>query len=125
MQMNPLQAYSAINNVTMSGREIEASVLTKAALKLKDCQNNWDAHDREERLDEALKFNQRIWSIFQGELAKEDNPLPKNMRVDVLRLSAFVDRRILETLAAPDPAKLGAVININNNIAAGLRGSPQ
>jgi flagellar biosynthesis activator protein FlaF len=125
MRMNQLQAYNTINNVTMSGREIEASVLTKAALKLKDCQNNWDAYDREEKLNDALKFNQRIWSIFQGELSKEDNPLPKNVRLDVLKLSAFVDRRILETLAAPDPEKLGAVININNNIAAGLRGSPQ
>jgi flagellar protein FlaF len=123
--MNQLQAYTTINSVTMSGREIEASVLTKAALKLKACQNNWDAHDREEKLNDALKFNQRIWSIFQGELAKEDNPLPKNIRLNVLRLSAFVDRRILETLAAPDPEKLGVVININNNIAAGLRGSAQ
>lgn len=125
MQMNQLQVYATIDNMTMSGREIEASVLTKAALKLKDCQNNWDAHDREDKLNEALKFNQRIWSIFQGELSKEDNPLPKNVRLDVLRLSAFVDRRILETMAVPDPEKLGAVININNNIAAGLRGSPQ
>lgn len=125
MRMNQLQAYNTINNVTMSGREIEASVLTKAALKLKDCQNNWDAHDREDKLNDALRFNQRIWSIFQGELSKEDNPLPKKMRLDVLKLSAFVDRRILETMAAPDPEKLGVVININNNIAAGLRGSPQ
>jgi flagellar biosynthesis activator protein FlaF len=124
MLMNRLQAYTNISKVTTSGREIEAAVLTKAALKLKDCQNNWDAHDRKERLDEALKFNQRVWSIFQGELCKEDNPLPKKLRLDVLRLSAFIDQRILETLAAPAPEKLEAIININNNIAAGLRGSP-
>ncbi len=123
--MNPLQAYNAINNMTGSGREIEAAVLTKAALKLKDCQNNWDGDDRKERLREALRFNQRIWSIFQGELAREDNPLPKKVRLDVLRLSAFIDRRILETLAAPAAEKLEAIININNNIAAGLRGSPK
>jgi flagellar protein FlaF len=43
--------------------------------------------------------------------------------LDGLRLSAFVDRRIFETLAAPAPEKLEAIININNNIAAGLRGS--
>lgn len=125
MLINRLQAYNTVNKATMSGREIEAAVLTKAALKLKDCQKYWDADDREERLKEALQFNQRVWSIFQGELAKEDNPLPKKVRLNVLRLSAFIDRRILETMASPAPEKLGVVIDINNNIAAGLRGSPQ
>lgn len=125
MQMSRLQAYNTINNATMSGREIEAEVLTKAALKLKECQKNWDSEDREERLNEALKFNQRVWSIFQGELAREDHPLPKKLRLNVLRLSAFIDRRILETMANPAPEKLGIVIDINNNIAAGLRGSPK
>jgi len=123
--MNQQQTYDTINNMTMPGREIEAAVLTKAALSLKDCQNNWDADDREEKLNKALKFNQRVWSIFQGELAKDENPLPKKLRLDVLRLSAFVDRRILEIIASPTLDKLGAVININSNIAAGLRGSPQ
>jgi len=52
-------------------------------------------------LYEALKFNQRIWSIFQGGPLNEDNPLPKKLRLDVLRLSGFVDRQILETLASP------------------------
>jgi len=125
MRMNQQQTYDTINNMTMPGREIEAAVLTKAALRLKDCQNNWDADDREEKLNKALKFNQRVWSIFQGELAKDENPLPKKLRLDVLRLSAFVDRRILEIIASPTLDKLGAVININSNIAAGLRGSPQ
>ncbi len=124
-RMNQLHAYNTINKATMSGREIEAAVLTKAAVKLRECQERWDAEDREERLSEALQFNQRIWSIFQGELVKEDHPLPKKVRYDVLRLSAFIDKRILETMASPAPEKLGVVIDINNNIAAGLRGSPQ
>ena len=108
----------------MSGRETEARVLSQAALKLKDCQDNWDDEDRSVKLDEALKYNQRIWSILQGELAKEDNPLPRQLKQDLLRLSAFIDRRIFETMAYPSPEKLTVVININQNIAAGLRGSP-
>jgi len=109
----------------MSGREIEAEVLTKAARKLKDCQDNWNANDRDEKLNDALKFNQLVWSIFQGELKKEDNPLNRKLRADLLRLSAFVDRRIFETIADPSPEKLNIVININNNIAAGLRESQE
>jgi flagellar protein FlaF len=123
---NPVEAYQNVENATISGRETEARVLNKAALKLKNCQDNWDDVDRDAKLDEALRFNQKIWSIFQGELSREENPLPKQLRRDLLRLSAFIDRRIFETMAYPAAEKLTAVININNNIAAGLRrGSPR
>lgn len=124
MQTNPLTAYESVDKSTMSGREIEAAVLTKAARKLKECQNNWQAADRKEKLDIALKFNQRIWSIFQSELAREDNPLPRKLKVDILSLSAFIDRRIYEIMAQPSPQKLTIIIDINNNIAAGLRTRP-
>jgi len=121
---NPLEAYKTIDKTTMSGRETEARVLTQAALKLKDCRDNWEAEDRDDKLDEALKYTQRIWSIFQGELAKPDNSLPRQLKINLLRLSSFVDKRIFETMSYPSPEKLTAVININTNIAAGLRGSP-
>ena len=124
-QAHSLKSYESVENATRSGREIEAAVLTKAAIKLKECQDNWDASDREHKLDEALKYNQRIWSIFQSELSRDDHEMPKKLRLDILRLAAFVDRRLFETMAFPEPEKLNIVININNNLAAGLRGSPQ
>ena len=123
-QTQSLRAYDRVSKATQSGREIEAAVLTKAALKLKKCQEDWDAPDRGNRLEEALKYNQRIWSIFQSELSREDHQLPKKLRLDILRLAAFIDRRIFETMAFPAPDKLTIVIDINNNLAAGLRGSP-
>jgi flagellar protein FlaF len=124
-QAQSLKAYENVSNATRSGREIEAAVLTKAAIKLKECQDNWDAPDREYKLDEALKYNQRIWSIFQSELSRDDHEMPKKLRFDILRLAAFIDRRIFESMAFPAPEKLDIVININNNLAAGLRGSPK
>ena len=123
-QTQSLRAYESVSKATRSGREIEAAVLTKAALKLKKCQDDWNAPDRDNKLDEALKYNQRIWSIFQSELSREDHELPKKLRLDILRLAAFIDRRIFETMASPAPNKLNIVIDINNNLAAGLRGSP-
>jgi flagellar protein FlaF len=119
-----LQAYKKTHKVTMSGREIEASVLNKGALKLKECQEKWNSIGHAARLEEAIKFNQLIWSIFQSELAREDNPLPKQLRQNILSLSAFVDKRIFEIMAYPAPEKLTAVININENLAAGLMDVP-
>ncbi len=124
MYSDPLSSYESVNNMTIPGRGIEAVVLTKAARKLRECQNNWEIDDHQRRLEEALKYNQRIWSIFQAELANDDHPLPKRLRSDILRLSAFIDRRIFETMASPSSDKLNIVIKINENLAAGLRGSP-
>ncbi len=121
MQLN---SYKTVQKTTMSGREIEAAALTNAAQILKECQKNWDANDRDSKLADACRVNQRVWTIFQAELAKEDNPLPKQIKQDILTLSLFIDRRIIEVLAFPALEKLDAIININLNIAAGLRGSP-
>ena len=116
-----LAAYRTVQKITSSDSEIEALVLTRAAQKLAEVQNNWDAPDRDKLLDEALRYNQQIWSIFQGELLKEDNPLPRQLREDILSLSVFIDKRIFEVMNSPDPEKLTVIVNINLNIAAGLR----
>jgi len=55
-------------------------------------------------------------------LIHENNPLPQQIKENVLRLSAFVDRRVFEVLAYPATEKLDILININTNIAAGLKG---
>jgi flagellar protein FlaF len=120
-----MDAYKKVEQETISGSEVEAAVLIKAANKLEECQKNWDADGYESMLDESLKFNQLIWSIFQSELAAEDNPLPKDLRLNLLRLSSFIDGRSLETLAYPASEKLTILININRNIAAGLREHPK
>ncbi|MCM0081178.1 flagellar biosynthesis regulator FlaF [Geomonas sp. Red32] len=126
MQTNSaIKEYMGIQKESMSGRELEASVLTKAGLMLKACQENWDAADRETRLLDAIKYNQRVWSFFQAELSEPSNPMPKKLREDILNLSLFLDKRLFEVMAYPDPAKLSIVIDINFNIAAGLRTNPE
>lgn len=120
MYSSPLQTYESVNKQTMSGRELEASILNQAALRLKNCQENWDADDRDEKLMAALDYNQQVWSILQSELVKSDHPLPDHIRRNLLNLSVFVDKRIFETMAFPSPEKLTIIIDINRNIAAGL-----
>lgn len=121
MQQNSVNAYTAIHKESLSGRELEASVLSKAGLMLKSVKDNWGAPDRDKKLLEAIKFNQKVWSFFQAELSDPENPLPKNLREDILNLSIFIDKRLFEVLAFPDSEKLAIVIDIDFNIAAGLR----
>lgn len=125
MNQNPVNAYASMQKEHLSGRELEASVLTRAGIMLKQVQDNWDTPDREAKLLEAIKFNQKVWSFFQAELSDPENPMPKNLREDILNLSLFIDKRLFEILANPDKDKLQIVIDINFNIAAGLRTTPQ
>jgi flagellar protein FlaF len=121
MQQQSVNAYTAVQKEGLSGRELEASVLSRAGLMLKSVKDNWSAPDRDQKLLDAIKFNQKVWSFFQAELSDPENPLPKNLREDILNLSIFIDKRLFEVLAFPDPEKLSIVIDIDFNIAAGLR----
>lgn len=124
MLPNAVKSYQSVDNTTMSGRETEARVLTQGALQLIECQKQWGVGDHHTRLDTALRYNQKIWSIFQVEVAKADNPLPTTIKQNILQLSKFIDQRIFDTMAFPEARKLDILININQNIAAGLRGNP-
>jgi flagellar biosynthesis activator protein FlaF len=123
MYATQMQAYRNSTKAEMSDREIDAYALTQAALKLRECQQNWDMTEQWQldRLCEALRINGLLWSIFQAELSSDGNPLPRKLREDLLTLSIFVDKRSLDIMAHPTPEKLQILIDINLNLAAGLR----
>ena len=125
MYATQLQAYRNTPREEMSDREIDAHALTQSALKLRDCQQGWDKSglERIDSLFEALRINSLLWSIFQASITAEGNPLPRQLREDLLTLSLFVDKRSREIMCFPEPDKLTALININLNLAAGLRAS--
>lgn len=124
MYTKQLDSYRTAQNANnMSGRDIEAAALTRCAVLLDECLKNWDAQDRPESLTEALRINQIVWSILQSELVRDDNPLPVEIRENILTLSVFIDNRIIQILSNPEPDMLKIIIDINLNLAAGLRGS--
>jgi flagellar protein FlaF len=123
MYGNVGQAYETATKATGSSRELEAAALFKAARQLEACQRSWESSDRPAKLKDALQYNQRLWTFFQSELGNPDHGLPVEIRVNLLRISTFVDKRTFEILAGPDAQKLQALIEINRHIAAGLTGS--
>jgi len=117
-----LDAYLSIEKATLSGRELEASVLSKAADMLAQARDTQD--QRDERIEHAVRHNLRIWTLFQAELLNPEHAMPAELRQNLLNLTAFIDKRSLELIAEPQPEKLDILIAINRNIAAGLRGDP-
>ena len=117
-----IEAYEAAGKTTASSRELEGAALFKAARKLEAVRTNWASDSRQEDLNAALKYNQQLWTFFQSELSLPDHEMLTELRVNLLRLSAFVDRRTFEIMAAaePSPDQLQILIDINRNVAAGL-----
>ena len=114
------RTYESGTKAAPSGRELEAAALFKAAHQLESCRHGWEAPGRPQRLDEALHFNQRLWTFFQSELAAPDCGLPLELRRNLLHVSGFVDKRTFEMMAAPTREGLQALIDIDRNIATGL-----
>lgn len=124
---NPYDVYRKAEKQNLAGKDLEVAVLVKGARLLRDCQKDWDNLTQRQlhtQLAEACKYNQRIWAVFQTEAMQEDNPFPAVIKRNILLLAAFVDKKLIDALAYPSPEKLTQVININLNIAAGLRGIP-
>ena len=125
---NPYDVYRKAEKKNLAGKDLEVAVLVKGARLLKECQKNWEVYTQKQRLTqlaEACKYNQRVWAVFQAEALQEDNPLPAVIKRNILLLAGFVDKKLIDVLAYPSPEKLTQVININLNIAAGLRGIPE
>jgi flagellar protein FlaF len=52
----------------------------------------------------------------------EDNPLPVGIKTNILGLANFIFNQTFKIAADPQPQGLGILVNINRDIAAGLRG---
>jgi flagellar protein FlaF len=115
------QAYGSVAKKTAGPRELEADLLLKAASRLLAIQEEWDA--KQSDLEAALLYNRKLWTIFLTSVTGENNPLPAEIRQNVANLGIFVMNRIVAMNTNPKPEQLTALIKINCDIAAGLRGS--
>lgn len=112
-------ASKAAQNV-QSPRELEAGLLLKAASRLQMIVDDWGARSGD--LDDALTYNRRLWTLLVSAVVAEDNPLPVEIKRNILGLANFIFNRTFQLAAAPEPAAVGILVNINRDIAAGLRG---
>ena len=112
------QAYATTANTIASPRELEASLLLRAAARLQAVRDAWDGKGRE--LDDALVFNRKLWSVFLTSVTETDSPLPAEIRQNILNLGVFVLSRTLALATEPNAGQLAPLITINREVAAGL-----
>jgi flagellar biosynthesis activator protein FlaF len=116
-----IQAYAKTQNLALSQRELEARALLKAAAKLQALKENWDPSIS--TIEDPLSHNRKVWAIFLSSASDPECQLPADVRKNVIGLGRFVINQCMRILFEPDRSKLDLLIEINQNIAAGLRGS--
>ena len=109
-------------NSAGSGRQIEISILEMAAGKLRACLGEEEALSYDSGIDEALKFNQKVWDVFCADWSSESCPLDEDMRTSLLSLGLFVKKRTFTMLAKPTRSGVAAIIELNDNLIQGLKG---
>jgi flagellar biosynthesis activator protein FlaF len=114
------QAYAKAAQTTAGPRELEAQLLLRAASKLQLIEDG-NVADSDGILD-ALRYNRRLWSLLFTSVTSVDNPLPQEIKQNLANLAGFILKQTMSAETSYEPRKLRPLIDINRNIAAGLRG---
>jgi flagellar biosynthesis activator protein FlaF len=113
------KAYAKTVKETAPPRELEASLLLKAAAKLKAVDDSWQSGRI--GFDDAVLYNRRLWTVFLDALIRGDNKLPSELRRNLTRLGMFVMSETVGLMTSPTRNQLKAIIKVNRGLAAGLR----
>lgn len=122
MQNSAALAYQQVAKQTTSPRLLEANLLSRSAAQLQRIRDDWE-NSAAGGLDSALMFNRKLWNVFLTSVTGETSELPKPLRENVANLGLFVMKHTLSTQTRPEARKLDVLININRELAAGLRAS--
>lgn len=123
MQNSAALAYQQVGRQTVSPRVLEANLLSRSAAQLQRIRDDWENNRRD--LFEALRFNRKLWNIFLTSVTGEECKLPRELRENIANLGIFVMKQTIATQDQPEPRKLDVLININRELAAGLRAMPE
>lgn len=117
---NGAQAYARMAQTTANPRERDAQLLLRAAARFAAA-HAAQPFDRV-AAREAAEFNRKLWTVFFSSVSRADNPLDTATKTNLRNIALFSMRRSSQIEVNPQPDLLPALIDINRNIAEGLRG---
>ncbi|SFK90896.1 flagellar biosynthesis regulator FlaF [Shimia haliotis] len=111
-------AYRSAQSSTRSFKETEYELLGKLTQRMisstKQGKSGFAA------LADALHANRRLWSTFSVDLANENNPMPKQLKEQLIYLSEFTRQHTSKVLSGK--ANVAPLVEINTAVMRGLRG---
>jgi flagellar protein FlaF len=100
------------------GREIDRRALMNCAARLNTALLD-QGKDMQAYAD-AIRHNQKLWTMFQVALCDPENALPRDLKMTLLNLSRYIDRVSFRAITAFAPQLLNSLIDIDKMIATGL-----
>ncbi len=117
-----LNAYATHQYNEEDSREIDKRILLAAAAKMKAA---LDSKGEDMKLyEESIRYNQRVWTMFQVALVEPDNNLPHDLKQHLMNISRYIDSTSFRIITHFTPRQLESLINLNRTIAAGLAKRP-
>jgi flagellar protein FlaF len=111
-----------------SSRDTDSRALAACARRLDDAkrlmESDLKSKENLKAYGDAIRHNQRLWTIFQVALSDPHNPLPHELKITLLNLSRYVDKSSFRAVGKYTPDVIDSLININRIIAAGLTKEP-
>ncbi|NWG92193.1 MAG: flagellar biosynthesis regulator FlaF [Parvularculaceae bacterium] len=112
-------AYKRAMIATSGPRALEAEAFERINAELRQAQRS-----REQNYPAfvaALSRNSRLWTILAADVADDANALPRDTRIAIWRLSAFVRCHTQKLLQPNSAAPIDPLLAINLDMIAGLR----
>ena len=113
------EAYRTVAKEIASPRDLEANLLLKAAARMQAVSDSWERDNSD--FSEALTYNRKLWTIFLDAITSPDNKLPAEIRQNIANLVVFIMNQTIAAMSNPRREALRSLININRELAAGLR----
>ena len=119
-QLNKLYRQTQMDSAP-PGRHVEVSILELASSKLRAFIKEEGDVSWSRELDEALKFNQKVWDVFSADWMSSECQLERSLRENLLSIAVFVKKKTFKTMADPKKSDLELLTQLNQNIVDGLR----
>jgi flagellar protein FlaF len=121
MYKQALKAYESAQKTAIQTKELERLAIARTTHKLTSARDNF-THGKEsyDTYADALKFNQKLWTLIQSNIADNPNSGTPSLRESLLNLSLFIDKQTVTALQNPDPNNVTPLIEINKSISGGL-----
>ena len=121
MYKQALKAYENAQKTAIQLKELERLAIARTTHKLTKARDNF-RHGKEsyDQYANALKFNQKLWTLIQSNIADNPTSGTASLRQSLLNLSLFIDKQTMTALRNPDPDNITPLIEINKSISGGL-----
>jgi flagellar protein FlaF len=121
MYKQALKAYENAQKTAIQLKELERLAIARTTHYMTNARDNFTQGKQSyDKYAYALKFNQKLWTLIQSNIADNPTSGTASLRESLLKLSFFIDKQTMIALRNPDPNNLTPLIEINKSISGGL-----